>query len=78
MMTPMDATPIVRERLWRTANMSLSDQERDHLVKALMDARRAVKAAKGIRKIGRACQGSRSGQRRKGWTWGTRPGLVGR
>ncbi|CEE79047.1 hypothetical protein XACLE20_1790005 [Xanthomonas citri pv. citri] len=37
---------IVRGRLWRTTNPRLSKPERERLVHALMDARRAVKAAK--------------------------------
>lgn len=37
---------IVRGRLWRTTNPGLSEQERERLVHALMDARRAVKPAK--------------------------------
>ena len=49
-MTAPPATPdgryiVVRGRLWRRADPSLSPQARDRLVKALMNARRAVKAA---------------------------------
>ncbi|EKT4084516.1 MULTISPECIES: hypothetical protein [Stenotrophomonas] len=49
-MTPL-TTPdgrylIVRGRLWRTTNPGLSEPERERLVHDLMDARRAVKAAK--------------------------------
>lgn len=36
----------MRERLWRAANPDLSDEERARHVDALMDARRAVGAAK--------------------------------
>ena len=37
---------IVRGRLWRTSNPALSEERRELLVKRLMDARRAVAAAK--------------------------------
>jgi len=37
---------IVRGRLWRSSNPTLSEAERQRLVDALMDARRAVKHAK--------------------------------
>ncbi len=36
---------VVRGRLWRTANPALSDERREHLVRELMAARRAVAAA---------------------------------
>jgi hypothetical protein len=38
---------IVRGRLWRKSNPGLSDAVRERLVKELMEARRAVKDAKG-------------------------------
>ncbi|MFJ1292646.1 hypothetical protein ACEPPZ_11240 [Paracoccus yeei] len=44
--TPDHRYIIVRGRLWRAANPNLSDEERTRLVAALMDARRAVKAAR--------------------------------
>jgi len=44
--TPDGRYLIVRGRLWRTTNPGLDDQERQRLVNELMDARRAVKAAK--------------------------------
>ncbi|MBV6865888.1 hypothetical protein [Xanthomonas euvesicatoria] len=44
--TPDGRYLIVRERLWRTSNPHLSEEVRAALVSALMDARRAVKAAK--------------------------------
>ena len=37
---------IVRGRLWRTSNPALSEERHESLVKRLMDARRAVAAAK--------------------------------
>lgn len=48
---PVGRTPdgryiIVRGRLWRATNPGLPDEERQRLVHALMDARRAVKTAK--------------------------------
>lgn len=44
--TPDGRYIIVRGRLWRSANPNLSEAERQRWVNALMDARRAVKAAK--------------------------------
>ncbi|OOW87315.1 hypothetical protein Xvtw_08735 [Xanthomonas campestris pv. vitiswoodrowii] len=44
--TPDGRYLIVRARLWRTSNPHLSEEVRAALVSALMDARRAVKAAK--------------------------------
>lgn len=45
--TPDGRYIIVRGRLWRASNPSLPEDERQRLVDALMDARRAVKDAKG-------------------------------
>lgn len=45
-LTPDQRYIVVRGRLWRAANPHLPQAERDRLVKALMDARRAVKVAK--------------------------------
>ncbi|AZR36295.1 hypothetical protein [Xanthomonas vasicola] len=44
--TPDGRYLIVRGRLWRTSNPHMSEEARVTLVSALMDARRAVKAAK--------------------------------
>lgn len=44
--TPDGRYLIVRGRLWRTTNPALSEPERARLVHELMDARRAIKAAK--------------------------------
>lgn len=44
--TPDGRYFVVRGRLWRCADPSLSDEERTRLVHALMDARRAVSAAR--------------------------------
>ncbi|SMO97777.1 hypothetical protein [Paracoccus laeviglucosivorans] len=44
--TPDGRYIIVRGRLWRSANPDLSESERARLVNELMDARRAVKAAR--------------------------------
>nr|WP_183830402.1 hypothetical protein [Rhizobium cellulosilyticum] len=38
---------VVRGRLWRLSNPALKENERQDLVTALMNARRAVKQAKG-------------------------------
>ncbi|WP_229257381.1 hypothetical protein [Duganella callida] len=46
--TPDGRYVVVRGRLWRMSNPGLSEQARVHLVKALMDARRAVKAARKL------------------------------
>ena len=43
--TPDGRYLLVRGRLWRAANPNLPDEERQRLVDALMDARRAVRAA---------------------------------
>lgn len=43
--TPDGRYMVVRGRLWRLANPHLSAHEREALVRALMAARRAVKAA---------------------------------
>lgn len=43
--TPDGRYLVVRGRLWRAANPNLSATAREALVKALMDARRAVRAA---------------------------------
>ncbi|MHC2087404.1 hypothetical protein [Methylobacterium sp. CM6244] len=44
--TPDGRYIVVKGRLWRRTNPNLSEEKREHLVKALMDARRAVKVAK--------------------------------
>lgn len=44
--TPDGRYIVVRGRLWRTANPHLPEAERERLVRELMDARRAVGAAK--------------------------------
>lgn len=47
--TPDKRYIVVRGRLWRSANPHLSDEERRRLVGDLMDARRAVAAARRSR-----------------------------
>ncbi|UFH51120.1 hypothetical protein [Pseudomonas sp. KNUC1026] len=52
MKPPCPRTPdgryfVVRGRLWRCSNPALETEERERLVHQLMDARRAVKMAKG-------------------------------
>lgn len=44
--TPDGRYFVVRGRLWRCSNPALSENVRQHWVNTLMDARRAVKAAK--------------------------------
>lgn len=46
LLTPDSRYVVVRGRLWRAANPSLSDNDRDTLVKDLMNARRAIRAAR--------------------------------
>ena len=46
--TPDGRYIIVRGRLWRAANPHLPEAERERLVAELMDARRAVKAARAV------------------------------
>lgn len=41
--TPDGRYFVVRGRLWRTSNPALPEDERQHLVRALMDARRALR-----------------------------------
>lgn len=45
--TPDGRYFLVRGRLWRCTNPNLTEDERERLVKELMTARRAVKAARG-------------------------------
>ena len=45
--TPDGRYIVVRGRLWRTSNPALSETRRQELVDQLMDARRAVRDAKG-------------------------------
>ncbi|NIF29456.1 hypothetical protein F3J44_24195 [Pantoea sp. Tr-811] len=44
--TPDGRYFVVKGQLWRCSNPALPDQERQHLVHKLMEARRAVKEAK--------------------------------
>ncbi|WP_426198602.1 hypothetical protein [Pseudomonas sp. DC3200b2] len=44
--TPDGRYFVVRGRLWRCSNPALPEEERQRLVKALMDGRRAVKSAR--------------------------------
>jgi len=46
--TPDGRYFVVKGRLWRCTNPQLEEDERQRLVNQLMDARRAVKAAKKI------------------------------
>lgn len=46
--TPDGRYFVVRGRLWRCSNPSLSDEYRHHLMRDLMEARRAVKEAKAL------------------------------
>ena len=46
LVTPEGRYIVVRGRLWRATNPSLPEPERQRLTQALMDARRAVKAAR--------------------------------
>jgi hypothetical protein len=44
--TPDGRYFVVKQQLWRCSNPALDEDERQHLVKTLMAARRAVRAAK--------------------------------
>ena len=44
--TPDGRYIVVKGRLWRRTDPTLGEEERNHLVKALMEARRGVKEAK--------------------------------
>ena len=46
--TPDGRYLVVKGRLWRCSDPSLDDQTRQWLVNELMDAKRAVKAAKAL------------------------------
>jgi len=46
--TPDGRYIIVRDRLWRAANPNLPPKTRDDLIRALMQARRDVKIARGM------------------------------
>ncbi|WP_058361403.1 hypothetical protein [Xanthomonas translucens] len=75
--TPDGRYLIVRGRLWRTANPCLTAQERERLVHELMDARRAVKAAKAaggsddLAKARRAVNAAKVGLGERGPVWWT-------
>jgi len=75
--TPDGRYLIVRGRLWRTSNPGLSEPERERLVHALMDARRAVKSAKvnedreGLAAARRAVDSAKRGLGERGPVWWT-------
>lgn len=49
--TPDGRYFVVKGQLWRCSNPALSEQERQRLVHDLMEARRAVKAAKASNEV---------------------------
>ncbi|KII96443.1 hypothetical protein DGN16_17295 [Xanthomonas citri pv. fuscans] len=75
--TPDGRYLVVRGRLWRTANPALSALERKRLVHELMDARRAVKAAKAagssdeLAKARRSVNAAKVGLGERGPVWWT-------
>jgi len=75
--TPDGRYLIVKGRLWRTTNPGLGEQERARLVHGLMDARRAVKAAKanqdegGLAAARRAVDSAKRGLGERGPVWWT-------
>ncbi|WP_369928516.1 hypothetical protein [Xanthomonas sp. NCPPB 2632] len=75
--TPDGRYLIVRGRLWRTSNPGLGEQERERLVHELMDARRAVKAAKAngdeerLAAARRSVDGAKRGLGERGPVWWT-------
>lgn len=66
---------MVRGRLWRASNPALPEAERQRLVDALMDARRAVRAAAGdVEKTGEArarVQAAKEALGERGAVWWT-------
>lgn len=73
--TPDGRYFVVRGRLWRRANPGLSIAERERLVHALMDARRAVRAAKrsgvGLSAARRRVDDAKRGLGERGDPWWT-------
>lgn len=77
LITPDGRYLIVRGRLWRTTNPGLSEPQRERLVHELMDARRAVKAAKAnvnekaLAAARRAVDSAKRGLGERGPVWWT-------
>ena len=73
--TPDGRYIVVRGRLWRTSNPDLPESERQSLVNALMDARRAVRDAKvdpaAIRAARARVQAAKEGLGERGPVWWT-------
>lgn len=75
--TPDGRYLIVRGRLWRATDPSLSERERQRLVHDLMDARRGVKAAKAsgdgeaLSAARRAVDSAKRGLGERGPVWWT-------
>jgi hypothetical protein len=73
--TPDGRYLVVRGRLWRTANPNLPEERRRALVAALMDARRAVAAARrsgdaeAMRAARAAVQAAKEGLGERGPVW---------
>jgi hypothetical protein len=71
--TPDGRYIVVRGRPWRASNPSLPEDERQRLVDELMDARRAVKDAKGDKtataKARRRVDEAKTGLRERGPVW---------
>jgi len=57
--TPDGRYFVVRDRLWRMSDPDLAVQDKERLVKQLMDARRAVKAARATRDLNAATVANR-------------------
>ena len=73
--TPDGRYLVVRGRLWRTSNPAIEPDERQRLVDALMDARRAVRDGKGnheaIRRARRQVNGAKTALGERGPVWWT-------
>ncbi|GAB4204709.1 MAG: hypothetical protein OHK0022_30120 [Roseiflexaceae bacterium] len=73
--TPDGRYIVVRGRLWRRANPALPEEERQRLVRELMDARRAVAAAQraadqtALRAARAAVQRAKEGLGERGPVW---------
>ena len=73
--TPDGRYFVVKQTLWRCSDPALHEDERQHLVNELMDARRAVKAAKAsgqpgeMRKARAAVDMAKTGLAERGPAW---------
>ena len=69
LVTPDGRYIVVHGRLWRATNPSLPEPERQRLTQALMDARRAVKAARAA--VDRDAEDAKQALGERGPVWWT-------